>query len=197
MPQVSRYHPVLAALHWALALLIFAALPLGALVMVNIPNSDPVKITALRSHMAGGILMLLLMLVRLGVRMRTTHPAPATAGHPALDRLAWGSHRMLYIAVLGLAGSGLFMALQTGLPLIVLGGAGGLPPDFWMYSARTLHYVLSRLLIALIALHVVAALYHTVILKDGLLARMLFGRRIISGLDRAAASNQSQMRISP
>src|SRR5882672_8090954 len=31
MPQVIRYHPVLVALHWMLALLIIAALALGAL----------------------------------------------------------------------------------------------------------------------------------------------------------------------
>jgi cytochrome b561 len=35
--------------------LIIAALALGALVMLRIPNSDPMKIEALRSHMEGGI----------------------------------------------------------------------------------------------------------------------------------------------
>jgi cytochrome b561 len=34
-------------------------------------------------------------------------------------------------------------------------------------------------LMALIALHVLAALYHTFILRDGLLRRMWFGRRKI------------------
>lgn len=33
---------------------------------------------------------------------------------------------------------------------------------------------------ALIALHAVAALYHAVILRDGLLKRMFFGRRLIN-----------------
>lgn len=70
MTQVSRYHPVLVALHWALAVLIVAALVLGALVMVRIPNSDPAKLEALRSHMVGGILILL-MQARFLVRMRT------------------------------------------------------------------------------------------------------------------------------
>ena len=82
MTQVSRYHPLLAALHWLLALMIIAALALGAFVLVKIPNSDPVKIDALRQHMTGGVLILALMLVRLLVRVRTTHPAPALAGMP-------------------------------------------------------------------------------------------------------------------
>jgi cytochrome b561 len=93
MSKFLRYHPLLVILHWLLAVLIIAALALGALVMVNIPNSDPMKIEALRSHMAGGAVILLLMLARLLVRNRTAHPAPAATGHTLLDWLAWGSHR--------------------------------------------------------------------------------------------------------
>jgi cytochrome b561 len=72
MPQVSRYHPLLVGLHWLLALMVIAALALGALVLVDIPNSDPMKIDALRQHMTAGVLILALMLVRLLVRTRTT-----------------------------------------------------------------------------------------------------------------------------
>jgi cytochrome b561 len=186
MDQVSRYHPLLVALHWVLALMIIAALALGALVMVKIPNTDPMKFEALSSHMSGGILILVLMLVRLFVRMRTRHPARVTAGNPLLDRIAWASHRMFYIAVVGMAGSGLFMAVQTGLFGIVFGGHGSLPPDFWVFSVRTVHYAFSRLLMALIALHVVAALFHALVLRDGLLRRMFFGRRVVkTNLDAA------------
>jgi cytochrome b561 len=176
--QVSRYHPLLVALHWVLAFLIPAALALGALVMVRIPNSDPMKIEALRSHMIGGGLILTLVLIRLLVRAKTTHPATASTGNPALDWLAWASHRMLYGAVLVMAGSGIVMAWQTGLPAIVLGGEGALPADFWVFPVRTVHYVASRVLMGLIALHLAGALYHTLILPDGLLRRMFFGRRL-------------------
>ena len=70
MTLVSRYHPALVVLHWLLALLIIAALALGALVMVKIPNSSPMKLEALRSHMSGGMAILVLMLIRLVIRMR-------------------------------------------------------------------------------------------------------------------------------
>src|SRR5260370_27353092 len=92
-----------------------AALALGALVLVKIPNSDPMKIEAVRSHMIGGSLILVLMLVRLFVRVGTAHPAAATTGNSTLDRIARLSHRLLYVLVLGQAGSGLFIALQAGL----------------------------------------------------------------------------------
>lgn len=81
-------------MHWLLALMIPIALAGGALVLVNIPNTDPMKIDALRQHMSGGILLLVLMLVRLVVRMRTTHPARASSGRSSLDRVAWLSHRL-------------------------------------------------------------------------------------------------------
>jgi cytochrome b561 len=177
MGSVSRYHPALVVLHWVLAFLIIAALTLGALVMAKIPNTDPMKIEALRSHMIGGILILALMLVRLLVRARTAHPQAAPTGARSLDRLAWASHRLFYVVVLGMAGSGLIMAFQTDLPSIVFTGHGALPQDFWAYPVRAAHYAFSRLLMALIALHVAGALYHTFILKDGLLSRMAFGRR--------------------
>ncbi|HEY6256239.1 MAG TPA: cytochrome b/b6 domain-containing protein [Xanthobacteraceae bacterium] len=183
MAQVLRYHPFLVALHWVLAFLIIAALALGALVMVKIPNSDPMKLEALRSHMAGGSVILALMLLRLFVRRRTEHPGAASTGNPALDRLAWASHRLFYPAVLGMAGSGLFLALQAGLPAIVFAGEGALPADFWIFPVRGVHYLLSRVLIGLIALHVAGALYHTLILRDGLLRRMFFGRRVVTGTD--------------
>src|SRR5580704_15676791 len=89
LAPVSRYHPTLVIMHWLLAVLIIAALALGALVMVKIPNSDPMKLEALRSHMTGGVLIVVLMLVRLLVRTRTKHPSTASTGNPILDRLAW------------------------------------------------------------------------------------------------------------
>src|SRR5215475_7449903 len=82
MPKVSRYHPMLVALHWILAFLIIAALALGALVMVKIPNIDPTKLEALRSHMIGGAVILLLMLVRLVARAFTERPPAASTGSP-------------------------------------------------------------------------------------------------------------------
>jgi cytochrome b561 len=197
MQGVARYHPFLVVIHWFLALLVVAALALGALVMVKIPNSDPMKIEAVRSHMIGGSLILILMLVRLFLRVGTAHPAAATTGNSALDRIAWFSHRLFYVLLLGQAGSGLFMALQAGLPDIVFGGNGALPADFWVFPLRSVHYTISRLLMALIALHMTGAFYHTLVLRDGLLRRMWFGRRAVAPSSPMPASNSSSSMVQP
>ena len=181
MPQVSRYHPALVVLHWLLAILIPTALALGVLVVAKIPNSDPMKAEALRGHMAGGILILTLMLLRLLIRFATRHPAAASTGNSLFDGLAWVSHRLLYLAVIGMAAAGLTMAIETGILGILIGQHPQVPADFWVYSSRYAHYLISRLLMVLIALHIAGALYHTLIRRDGLLRRMWFGRRVIRG----------------
>ena len=47
MKQVTRYHPLLVALHWLLAFLIIAALFAGFFLLARMPNSDPQKIRVL------------------------------------------------------------------------------------------------------------------------------------------------------
>jgi cytochrome b561 len=180
---VVNYHPLLVAMHWLMAVLLVIALAGASRVLVKIPNSDPMKIQGLRQHFAGGILLLTLMVIRLVVRVRTAHPARAFTGNPFLDRLAWLSHRLLYVLVFGQAGSGLVLALQAGLPGILFSGHGALPPDFWVFPVRSVHYVISRMLMAVIALHVAAALYHAFFLRDGLLQRMSLGKRFAPSLD--------------
>lgn len=195
MDQVSRYHPLLVGLHWVMALLIIAALALGALVMVHLPNTSPMKLEALRSHMIGGVLILALMLARLVVRNRSRRPPAAPTGNAFLDRVAWASHRMFYPAVFGMAASGLIMAFQTHLPEVLFAHHGALPKDFWVYPIRTVHFVISRVLMALIALHVAGALYHTLVLRDGLLRRMVFGRRVPATNATEARLSQPPLRV--
>jgi cytochrome b561 len=79
-----------------------------------------------------------------------------------------------------MAVSGLIMALQAGLFEVAFLGHGNLPADLWVFPVRTVHYLASRILMALIAVHIVAALYHALVLRDGLLGRMFFGRRTVT-----------------
>lgn len=189
--QVERYHPVFVAVHWLLAFLIIADLTIGTFVLVHIPNDVPQKVEALRMHMSVGLVILVLMVVRLGLRIGTAAPAEARAGHAFLDRLALLSHRTLYVAVFGMALSGLVMGLQAQVPQVVFLGEGKLPASFWDYSLRSVHYFFARLLIAVIALHIVGALYHVIIRRDGLLRRMWFGRRGLGA--RAAAAPETDL----
>jgi cytochrome b561 len=176
MPQVRRYHALLVWLDWVVAILTVAALFFGAAILAHIPNSAPYKITGLSKHMIVGTLILFLVLVRLFLRNVTARPPKAATGNAFLDKVTGVSHGLLYAVLIGQALAGLILANQSGLFSIVFAHQGAVPPDLWVYWPRKVHYLLSRLLMLLIALHIGIALYHTFILKDGLLRRMWLGK---------------------
>jgi cytochrome b561 len=178
MSTVSRYHPLLVTLHWLLAVLIFAALAMGFFAVAPTPNSTPWKIDVLRVHMAGGALILALMVIRLGVRMMTSKPATATTGRPALDRIAPFVHYGFYILVFLIVATGFTTAILSGLNEIVFDGRGRpLPDDLSIYPTRVAHRYVALLLTSLAALHVLAVIYHQVGREDGVLRRMSFSDR--------------------
>jgi cytochrome b561 len=180
MKQVTRYHPLLVILHWLLAILILAALAIGYFLLPGRPNSDPQKIAILRVHMAGGMLILALMLLRFIVRLCTAKPADASIGDARLDRLARLAHYGFYVLILLMVGTGYATGLLAGLPAIVFGGSGDpLPAHFGVFPTFVAHSWLAIVLVVAIGLHVLAALYHQFVRKDGLLRRMGFGRRTV------------------
>ena len=169
----ARYHPALATLHWLLAAMIVGALAAGTFLLAPVANADPAKMFSFRAHMSLGVAILALTLVRLALRLATRKPAPATTGTPALDRLAGLTHWAFYALVIAMCASGIALALAAGLPQIVFFGTGDpLPINFNTYTAWDVHGALANGLMALIALHVAAALWHHFIRKDGLLRRM-------------------------
>jgi cytochrome b561 len=179
MKQVFRYHPLLVTLHWVLAVLIIAALVMGFFVLAAMPNVDPQKIGVLRVHMAGGMLILALMVIRFAVRMWTSRPAAATTGYALLDQIAPITHYGFYVLVLLMVGSGFTTAILAGLPAIVFGGSGApLPPTFKIYPSFLAHGYIATILAAFIGLHVLAALYHQFVMKDQLFRRVFLGRRV-------------------
>lgn len=173
---VRRYHPFLVTLHWLLAVFLFGALVAGKVVLGSMPNSDPAKLTSFAMHMGLGGVILILMLVRLVVRLRTRHPAPVVTGNALTDRLAPMVHWALYGVAIAMAASGMALSAGSGLPDAVFGG-GTMPADFGGFPQRAVHGMLSNLLIVLIALHVAAALWHQFVRGDGLMGRMWFGPR--------------------
>ena len=173
----SRYQPVLVALHWLLAVMIIGLLCLGFFVLANMPNTDPKKLDILVWHMAGGMLVLALMILRFIIRVRSARPATATTGSPLLDRLASAAHWGFYVIVVLMVATG----WATGWLISGAFQPNGepLPETFAVFPTFRAHAALAVLLVLLIAIHVAAALYHQFVLRDGLFRRMWFGKRTI------------------
>jgi cytochrome b561 len=180
--HASRYQPALVALHWLLALMITGLLCLGFFVLASMPNSDPKKLQILVWHMAGGMFVLVLTVLRLIIRLRSVRPATATTGSRLFDRLVPIAHYSLYAIVFLMIATGWYTGwLISG----VFGPHGGsLPDSFAVFPTFRAHALLATLLAILIAGHAVAALYHHFVLKDGVFRRVWFGQRRIFAAEK-------------
>jgi len=171
----ARYHPWLAGLHWLLAVLIFGNLGAGWLLLESLDPADPARLGALRAHVAVGLIVLVLMLVRLGMRIFSRRPPPVE-GAKVLRWSAAVVHWGFYVLVFGMTTSGLGLALASGL-FEAFKGAGPVPADFSRYPPLAGHALFATILGGFIGLHLAAALFHQFIRRDGLIGRMGFGPR--------------------
>jgi cytochrome b561 len=174
----QRWSAATIALHWLSAVLVIALLGLGWF-MVHADLRAATKFDLYQLHKSLGFLSLALLLARLAVRfLRTAPPAPpAMAGWER--RLASSAHTMFYVLLLAAVLSGwlLVSAAIIAIPTrffgsFVIPNLVGADPEL---SARMTfaHYVVSRVLVALLIVHVAAALKHHFIDRDDVLRRMI------------------------
>lgn len=174
---MTRYHPLLVALHWILAAMITGALFMGGTRLVAIDNADPAKLGALQAHMTVGLVIGALMMLRLITRLRSRKPPHVDTGNALLTLGGRAAHWALYALPLFMVASGGGISLSAGLPDIVFGGSGAaLPADFSAYPPRMAHGIISKLLLLTILPHLAGWAYHQFVLRDGLFARMWFAR---------------------
>ena len=179
LPARSSYSRTAIALHWVLALLILATIPLG---LYGASSESAGAQSATNTHKSIGILILALTLVRLGWRLTHTPPALPAQMAPILRLLARVSHTLFYVLLLILPLSGWWMS--SAVPQRHPFGFGlfdipFLPVPRGFASAGPAHFVhvnLGFLMIGLVALHIAAALKHHFIDKDDVLGRMLARR---------------------
>ena len=175
MTSVTRYTPPAIVLHWLVALLIFAAFPLGVY-MHELPLS-PGKLKLYSYHKWIGVTVFVLAVMRLS--WRATHrPPPLPASMPAWERFAAESvHYLLYALIFAIPVSGWLMSSAKGmqtvwfgvLPLPDLIGKDKELGDLLHEVHEALNYALLGLLLA----HAGAALKHHFIQHDDILARMV------------------------
>ena len=166
----DRYGSVAIAIHWSSALAVILAFLAGRAAA----NMDPVPPALLGTHIALGLIVFALTLLRI-VWWIVADKRPA----PAADLSKWhriGSnavHGALYVILILMATSGITTVVLSGaIPAIF---AGGPVPDFSGLIPRTAHGIMSQILLVLFVGHVGAALYHQFIRRDRLLARMGVG----------------------
>ena len=171
----DRYVALARWLHWLTALLVLALMAVGAWIFL-VDTPDPLGHRLYNVHESAGVLVFVLVLWRLLVRWRNP-PPPLPACMPVPMRLAaHATHWLLYALLLVQSLVGFIANAAGGFNLVwfeVLPIPSFVAPDKALSALMfTLHLVGGVALALLIGAHIVAALYHHFIRRDGLLRRM-------------------------
>jgi cytochrome b561 len=183
-PPISlRYSGTAVALHWLLALMILGSLGVGWY-MSDIPGLTPLKLKLYNWHKWAGVTILALSILRLAWRLTHRPPALPAAIEQAMPswqlRAYHATHTLMYVLFFAVPLAGWAYSSMAGFPIVWF---GVIPlPDFvpvdkeLAETFKPVHAVLAYTLLALVVLHVGAALKHHFVDRDGLLARMRPGR---------------------
>jgi cytochrome b561 len=168
------------SLHWLIALLIFALFPLGW-AMGDFTGVQ--KAQAYNLHKSLGATVLILMALRLVWRGLYAAPALPSTMSPMEQTAAKIAHLVLYALLIALPLTGWALISTSERPSLFFGQPFPLLPFLAELPAATkkeyhealegAHELLANGVLALVAAHVLAALRHAVMLKDGVFSRML------------------------
>lgn len=172
----SQYGSLAQLLHWVMAVLMIGIIAVGYY-MDGLADDDPSRGTFYNLHKSTGILILALVIVRLTWRQINTRPILPESVLHWQKRLAHLAHALLYAFMFAMPLSGWAMSSAAGKaipfyglfelpPLIPKGSSyGGVAHDF--------HVLAWWGLLAIIMLHIAAALLHHFYYRDTTLKRML------------------------
>ena len=159
-------------IHWLMALLIMLDLAVAQRFDTELTDMD--RFGARSDHASIGAIVAVLLLLRLYLRWRYGAPDLSAAMPDWQKRAARAAHWLLY----GLIG----LLIASGV--MAAGGANSVIQPFGLFAIndgvennfvalRQVHEWVTWLLMALIAAHILAALYHWLWLRDNITQRML------------------------
>ena len=174
MKQKTAYDATAKLFHWFVVVLVGTQF-ISAWIMPDIRgNQSPPYLMSI--HMSFGVTIIFVMLLRMAWRL--THPVPSLPNDmPRWQvRTAQAIHYAFYLLLFVIPFTGWAWASSRGwnirifsiydLPALTSHGSS------IGHAAGQLHSLLATFVLLLIGLHVMAALYHYVMKKDGVMQRM-------------------------
>jgi cytochrome b561 len=189
-PDGARYTTAMRALHWGTALLLVGSY--SSIWAVASASSRAGAAQLILFHRSFGLVILILTAIRFWWRQRS--PVPELPRDlPAWQRLAARANEAMLYALLVLQPLlGLGASMLHGDRIRVLGGLT--LPDITPVDRKLanmlfgVHGTVALILLALLGMHVAAALFHHLVRKDDVLATMLPGVRRSAPARRPAVS---------
>ncbi len=174
---MTQYSKRMVIVHWLTLALLLAAWYLGDSLADSTDDSKATLVDYF-VHIAVGGTVLLLTLMQLYFRRNDGVPSKL-ADAPVYQVLAKGVQFLLYtvLFLLPLSGIVILLTSKAGPALLAL-DANLLPKkhDFHDVFAHEVHEQLVNLLIVLVVIHILGAIKHQFIMKDGLMQRMMLRR---------------------
>ncbi len=176
---IGKFSPAMIWIHWIVAALMIVTIVYG--LVSGYATTSELTQSAMLVHQSVGTVIFILVFARVAARfMRPVPPLPP--GMPQYQKVAAAiTHVLLYAALVAFPITG-YLSLASRGRAVSMFGLFDLPRMVprslsTAATATDLHVIAQWALYALIALHVVAALYHQFVVKDGVLMRMWPGRR--------------------
>ncbi len=170
--QIRQFTALSRLLHWTMAAMILAMLCIGVAMVASL-ESYPVLVSI---HRPLGIAILILVVIRFVNRLLNP-PPPFPATMARAERLmATASEYTMYGLMFALPLIGWGMLSAARYPIVLFGSVHLpfiLPHDAMLYAfLRTAHTVLAYFFFLTFIAHFGAVLFHTLIVRDGILKRM-------------------------
>ena len=184
----DHYGLVAIGFHWSIAIVFTGLVGLGAW-MVGLTYYDPWYNDSLALHKAIGIVVLALALAKFGWKLVDRKPGYGPEVRAYERAGATATHWMLGALLVVLPVTGYLISTSEGAGIDMFGLFE--VPAFFDVTAGTrdlaidLHYYLAYGGIALVGIHAIAAVKHTVIDKGSTLIRMLIPRSRSEYVDRS------------
>jgi len=172
---MEKYSKCLVRIHWIHGALITFVLLTGGLILSEMPNNAE-KIGSLKVHMLLGLLITLITFVR--IYKVGKHPKMKPLSVSALrQKIVTWNHRLIYVMLVVVGLSGVIAAKASGLgDIVFFGKEAVLYADKTALSelAGAVHAVATKLLMALIVMHVAGIISYMRKTKENVLKRMWF-----------------------
>ena len=168
----ARFTSLSRLLHWSMAAMFIAQLLLGVTMVASLSYYP----LLLAIHRPLGVAILAFAVIRLANRL-THRPPPFLATKSRAERrIATWSESLLYALLLAQPLVGWTMLSAARYPVVLYGPVhlpGIAPHNITLYAGlRFTHSVLALLLFVTFTAHMCAVLFHTFVLRDGILDRM-------------------------
>jgi cytochrome b561 len=174
---MTQYSKRMVIVHWLTLALLIAGWFLGD-ELAEATDENKATIAAYLVHITVGVFVLLVTVSRLMFRSKDGTPPPV--GDTTIDKIAKGIHHLLYTLLFLLPVSGFVTVVTSDAGKALLAGDASLLPGEDGYEhvfAHEVHETLVNVLIAVVVVHVLGAIKHQFIAKDGLMERMSLRRK--------------------